>query len=127
MRTYRPTTSGFASQHSKQWLIDDKVLLTGSVNLSHGGFDHNCENLVVLKDSAEVAKALAFFHELWALGTEVTEARLRTVVARQEAAKEKARENAKKKALSRPARSKSLSRLHSTDALEDDPEDAQDQ
>ena len=34
LRQYKPQGGGFASLHAKSWILDDAVVLTGSVNLA---------------------------------------------------------------------------------------------
>ena len=71
MKIIRPTSSGYASQHSKSWLIDGELLLTGSPNTTHGGMDHNMEQLYRITCPSCVQDVSAAIEELWQRGEKV--------------------------------------------------------
>jgi len=51
MRIVKPSSrAGFSSMHSKTWLVDDEVILTGSLNLTHNAFENNTEHLWKMKN-----------------------------------------------------------------------------
>ena len=46
LRQYKPQGAGFASLHAKSWVLDDAVVLTGSVNLTSNGMNRNKEHML---------------------------------------------------------------------------------
>ena len=46
MRTFKPIGGYCASYHNKSVVIDGVIVFTGSVNLTHNGFENNKEHLV---------------------------------------------------------------------------------
>ena len=76
MRLVKPTGSGFASMHAKCWIIDGHTLLSGSLNLTHGGLDHNVEHLFKITDQMVVNQALCDFERHWADAEPVTQAEI---------------------------------------------------
>jgi phosphatidylserine/phosphatidylglycerophosphate/cardiolipin synthase-like enzyme len=65
IKTIKPSDKGFACQHTKSWIIDGEVFLTGSVNCTHGGMENNLEHLIVIRDKVVVNKAIETFEEWW--------------------------------------------------------------
>jgi phosphatidylserine/phosphatidylglycerophosphate/cardiolipin synthase-like enzyme len=92
MRYLHPGGSGFASQHSKSFLIDGRVYMTGSVNLTHGGLEHNVEDLLVVTDGEVLSKAEQVFDTQWDRATPVSDRdmqRMTETWERREAVKKK--------------------------------------
>jgi phosphatidylserine/phosphatidylglycerophosphate/cardiolipin synthase-like enzyme len=83
MKTIRPSDKGFACQHTKSWIIDGEVFLTGSVNCTHGGMENNLEHLIVIRDKATVNKAIETFEAWWknSRSKEVTKERMDKMLA----------------------------------------------
>ena len=104
MRYLHPGGSGFASQHSKSWLVDGRVYLTGSVNLTHGGLEHNIEDLLIVTEKNAIAGAAASFETQWARATPVSDDDITTMTETWEA-----RNNAKQRRSSSRSVSRSLS------------------
>ena len=73
MRTLKPTGSGFASMHAKAWIFDEKTVLSGSCNLTHGGFDNNVEHMFRITTPSVVTKVQAEYEKLWKIAEPVTE------------------------------------------------------
>ena len=73
MRLLKPKGGGYASMHVKCWILDERVLLTGSVNLTHGGLDNNKEQLLRIRDKTVVQEALADFEATWLEAEVVTQ------------------------------------------------------
>ncbi|MEX2375318.1 MAG: phospholipase D family protein [Dehalococcoidia bacterium] len=48
---------GPASYHHKVMLIDDGVIITGSMNFTKAGDERNAENLLIIRDKPELMKA----------------------------------------------------------------------
>ena len=77
IKILRPkAASGFASMHTKCVIVNKKVALTGSCNLTHGGFEHNIEHLLEIHDPKTVAKILLDFERHWVSAEAVTESLL---------------------------------------------------
>ena len=88
--------------HVKTLVFDRKVLLTGSVNLTHNGMENNKEHLYRISDSQLIAEVLADFEQVWASAEPVTQEVIADMMERHT------------KRASRP-RSKSVSRSLSTE------------
>ena len=58
--------------HTKTWILDEATVLTGSVNLSHGGLENNKEHLYEIRDPQVVKEVLEDFEETWQ-GAEIVE------------------------------------------------------
>ncbi len=65
MKVMRPPGGGFPCMHAKAYIVDGKVVLTGSVNLTHNGLEKNKEHLLEIHDSGTVAAILADFNTEW--------------------------------------------------------------
>ncbi len=50
--------------HMKAYIVDDASLITGSVNLTWGGFYENREHLQITRDKVEIYKRISEFEEL---------------------------------------------------------------
>jgi len=73
MRIVKPTSrAGFSSMHCKTWLVDDEVILTGSLNLTHNALENNKEHLWTMRNSDAVQHLKEDFEELWEDSREVT-------------------------------------------------------
>ena len=59
--------------HAKSWILDDRVLFTGSTNLTHGGFENNKEHMLKVLETQVVRDALKDLEESWELSEFVTE------------------------------------------------------
>jgi phosphatidylserine/phosphatidylglycerophosphate/cardiolipin synthase-like enzyme len=55
--------------HHKVFIIDDKIVVTGSYNYSNNSENTNDENLVFVNNSAIASNYEKEFDEVWALGT----------------------------------------------------------
>ena len=64
---------GFACMHCKTMIFDQAKVYTGSVNLTHNGFENNKEHLIVLADSAVAARFMQDFEDEWAKAETVTQ------------------------------------------------------
>ena len=58
--------------HVKTLIMDGKVVLTGSVNMTHNGYENNKEHMYRIADPAAVAEVLADFERTWDEAEEVT-------------------------------------------------------
>ena len=50
--------------HMKAYIVDDEILITGSVNLTWGGFYENIEQVQITHDKVEIYKRISEFEEL---------------------------------------------------------------
>ena len=85
IRIYSPPGGCFAAMHSKVFIIDEQILFTGSVNLTHHGLDKNEENLLVTSSPGAVRAAVSRFEETWALSQVLGQEELRAAAAEQAA------------------------------------------
>ena len=70
VRTLKPGKSGFSSQHSKTWIIDDAIYVGGSANFT-GQSEDNCEEIVVSRLAEAVLRGRKAFEAAWARSQEV--------------------------------------------------------
>ncbi len=71
IKILKPEGSGFACMHAKTLIFDKKVVLTGSLNLTHNGLEHNKEHTVRIIAPSAVAAILQDFKETWEHATTV--------------------------------------------------------
>ena len=67
LRKLTPDHNGpgmYNSMHSKLWVFDDQVMVTGSPNFT-GQSERNLENIVVIRDVNAVDDARVFFDAAW--------------------------------------------------------------
>ena len=65
LKVLKPKGSNFACMHVKTLIFDRKTLLTGSVNMTHNGFENNKEHLYRIPDPHTVAEVLEDFETVW--------------------------------------------------------------
>ena len=73
LRTLKPEHNGegmYNSQHMKQVICDDEVVVIGSANLTHQS-DRNYEGVVVIREVKTVDDARVHFDTAWVRGTRV--------------------------------------------------------
>ena len=107
---------GYASMHAKTVIFDNKCVYTGSVNMTHNGFENNKEHLIVLTTPSVVTQFADDFESEWAKAETVTQELVDDMMARykkrednkEEARNEKQRQRSRSKSLSRNT-SRSLS------------------
>ena len=74
LRKLTPVHNGpgvFNSMHSKLWIFDDQVMVTGSPNFT-GQSERNLENIVVIRDVNTVDDARVFFDAAWVKANRVS-------------------------------------------------------
>lgn len=57
--------------HHKCIIIDDKIVITGSLNFSHAGTEINDANLIIIPDSTLATKYNAEFQRLWSVANKI--------------------------------------------------------
>jgi hypothetical protein len=67
--------------HHDVFVIDDQIVITGSLNFSHAALERNDENVVVIPDPTLAKKYLAEFDRLWATA-DAPDALCRTIAPR---------------------------------------------
>ncbi len=72
MKVLRPKKSGFPSMHAKTLIFDGRVVLTGSVNLSHNGLENNKEHLWRITEASAVHDVMDDFEQTWLVSEPVT-------------------------------------------------------
>ena len=73
LRQYKPEGAGFTSLHAKSWLLDNAVVLTGSVNLTSNGLGRNKEHMLRITTPSVVRSFAEDFEGLWAMAEPITE------------------------------------------------------
>ena len=96
---------GWASMHAKTVIIDNNCVFTGSVNMTHNGFEKNKEHLIALKIPSVVTQFAADFENEWAAAEPVTQELIEDMTSRF-----RKREDAKEEKQMQRSRSQSLSR-----------------
>jgi len=85
MRTHKPRGGGFACMHTKTWIIDDEIIYSGSVNLTHNGLENNKEHLWKILGEKAITPLKEDFEETWMSAERVTSehiARMRSADAK---------------------------------------------
>ena len=73
MKVMRLGGQGFPIMHVKSIILDDEVVLTGSVNMTHNGHENNKEHLFRIANKNTVEKVVADFERDWAATEPVTD------------------------------------------------------
>ena len=89
MKVMKPAGGGFACMHVKTLIFDNRVVLTGSVNMTHNGHENNKEHLFRISEPRTVADVLSDFEEEWKEAEPVTEAMITKMLALHAEKKEK--------------------------------------
>ena len=80
IRLLKPPGAGFASLHVKTFMFDDQVLLTGSVNMTHNGFENNKEHMYRITEPKVLADVKADFETVWEEAEELTSEQIETML-----------------------------------------------
>ena len=106
----------FARMHVKSLMFDKKVLLTGSVNLTHNGYENNKEHMFRITEPTTVAAVIEDFEKDWERAEAVTQslmdAMLRTADNRRQQ-RDKSRSVSRSLSMERPC-----GRSHSSEHAE---------
>jgi len=91
--------------HVKTMIVDERVVLTGSVNMTHNGLENNKEHLYRITVPTAVAAVVEDFDATWAgaepVTTEYVDAALAKSAEKAAKAKEKLRSKSVSRSLSR--------------------------
>ena len=104
------TTTGFAMMHCKSWIIDKKICLLGSVNLTHNGLENNTENLLRVLEPECVQMAGNDFDTRWDEAEVVDDDMIKKMMDNDAAKKEKAEDDRRNREDERRSRSNSRPR-----------------
>jgi phosphatidylserine/phosphatidylglycerophosphate/cardiolipin synthase-like enzyme len=105
VRVLKPQGGGFACMHAKTVIIDNRVVLTGSVNMTHNGIENNKEHMFRILEPTVVKALRVDFEETWRIAQPVTQEMCISMVRRAEQARIKRQERS-------ASSSRSLSREH---------------
>jgi len=72
LKVYQPAKGGFSSMHCKAWIVDDAVIITGTPNTTHNGFENNKEHLLRITEASTVRSYVQDFDATWTSGSLVT-------------------------------------------------------
>ena len=67
--------------HVKSLIFDERVLLTGSVNMTHNGYENNKEHLYRITEPSLVVDVVADFEKDWSAAEPVTQQHIDTMIA----------------------------------------------
>ena len=118
VRSLRPKRVGFAIMHVKTFIVDNREMFLGSVNLTHNGLENNKEHLVKISESAIVDKVANDFQETWEMAEEVAPEMILEMIERDQKRKLKRHERQvqdREKPMSRNRRSGRRSSSESVD------------
>jgi len=101
MRVLRPRGGGFPCMHVKTMIVDERVVLTGSVNMTHNGLENNKEHLYRITVPSAVAAVVEDFDATWAGAELVTTELMDKALAKSAEKAEKAKEKLKSRSVSR--------------------------
>jgi len=101
MRVLRPRGAGFPCMHVKTMIVDGRVVLTGSVNMTHNGLENNKEHLYRITVPTAVAAVVEDFDATWAGAEPVTAELIEKALAKSAEKAEKAKEKLRSKSVSR--------------------------
>ena len=73
---------GWASMHAKTVIFDNNCVFTGSVNMTHNGFEKNKEHLIALKIPSVVTQFASDFENEWATAEPVTQELIEDMMSR---------------------------------------------
>ena len=110
---------GFACQHAKTIIMDDKIFFTGSANMTENSFTNSKEHLLAVVEPIAVGKMVADFDSTWELSDQVTVEDALRVRDRRQELKDKAAQERDDKKLAKQ-KSKSLVRSLSLDFQENE-------
>jgi phosphatidylserine/phosphatidylglycerophosphate/cardiolipin synthase-like enzyme len=73
LRVRKPLHGGFSCMHVKCLIIDQKTVLTGSVNLTHNGLENNKEHLFLMTEPPLAAAVLADLEREWLIAEPIAD------------------------------------------------------
>ena len=76
MRTLKPASTQFACMHAKTLIFDNRVIITGSCNVTHNGLENNLEHMIRLGGLEAIPDVVKNFLDNWQLATVVDETRM---------------------------------------------------
>ena len=80
MKLLRPQGGPYARMHVKSLIFDERVVLTGSVNLTHNGHENNKEHMFRITEPTTVAAVVADFEKDWNEAEELTQQLMNTML-----------------------------------------------
>ena len=102
--------SGFACMHVKSWVFDDKVLISGSCNLTHGGLENNIEHMYKINAVDVIGKVKQNFSALWETGTQVNQDEIDLMMKKRDQRIDRKRSSSMQRSSSAPRTHRSSSR-----------------
>ena len=106
----------FSQQHAKTLIIDKKLVISGSVNMTHNGHENNKEHQFRITEPKAVSEVCADFEECWEKAQVVTE---EIMEAKYEQYKLREENKNERKQYVRPSPTKSLEETFASLAVED--------
>ena len=81
MRLLQPQGGPYARMHVKSLIFDERVVLTGSVNLTHNGHENNKEHMYRITEPKVLADVKADFETVWEEAEELTSEQIDTMLS----------------------------------------------
>jgi len=92
LRVLRPAGGCYPCMHAKTLIFDKRVVLTGSVNMTHSGFENNKEHLFRIDTPSTVLDVYEDFLETWGASQKVDQTMIDEMMVASEKAKDKRRQ-----------------------------------
>jgi hypothetical protein len=86
-RVRKPPGGQYACVHVKCLILDEKIMLSGSMNLTHNGLQYNKEHLYRMSEPSFIGEALADFEKEWLLAEPVTDREIKIMLAKDQSRK----------------------------------------
>ena len=103
IRITRSNSGGWAINHAKTCVFDNKVILTGSVNMTNNGHENNKEHLLLMEEPGLVNSVMTDFWKEWGRAEVVTQVEIDKMKEIERAAAEKKREKSRSPSVAREA------------------------
>jgi phosphatidylserine/phosphatidylglycerophosphate/cardiolipin synthase-like enzyme len=85
----------------KTLIFDEKVVLTGSVNMTHNGMEHSKEHMFRIADPKVVAEVMADFEKEWLKAEPVSQTRIDEMLTKAKRSQSPQREKSASRSVSR--------------------------
>ena len=89
IRLMRLPHGAFARMHAKSLIMDERVLLTGSVNMTHNGYENNKEHMFRIPEPSVVSSVVEDFDKDWLEAEPLSHQHMTMMMERSEKAKQR--------------------------------------
>ena len=89
IRLMKLPQGGFARMHAKSLVVDDRVVFTGSVNMTHNGYENNKEHMFRIQEPAVLVQVVEDFEKDWRQSLPLTTQHMTMMMEKSEKAGQK--------------------------------------